>query len=99
RRHQELGRWARGAPRRARVVHHREEHHLQVPRVRKQIMEYREFGDTGWKVSQIAIGTMQIGGGWGDTNDEDGIATVRAALDAGINFIDTADMYGFGKSE
>lgn len=62
-------------------------------------MEYREFGDTGWKVSQIALGTMQIGGGWGDTTDEDGIATVRAALDAGINFIDTADMYGFGKSE
>lgn len=62
-------------------------------------MEYRDFGDTGWKVSKLMIGTMQIGGGWGDTNDEDGIATVRAALDAGINFIDTADMYGFGKSE
>jgi aryl-alcohol dehydrogenase-like predicted oxidoreductase len=62
-------------------------------------MEYRDFGDTGWKVSALMLGTMQFGGEWGEQNDDDSVATVRAALDAGINFIDTADMYGFGKAE
>jgi len=62
-------------------------------------MQYKEFGDTGWKVSTLMLGTMQFGGEWGAQNEEDSLATVNAALDAGINFIDTADMYGFGKVE
>jgi Predicted oxidoreductases (related to aryl-alcohol dehydrogenases) len=62
-------------------------------------MQYREFGDTGWKVSALMLGTMQFGGEWGAQDERDSIATVHAALDAGINFIDTADMYGFGKAE
>lgn len=62
-------------------------------------MEYREFGRTGWKVSSLMMGTMQFGGDWGDQDDRDSLATMHAALDAGINFFDTADMYGFGKAE
>ncbi|WP_404287473.1 aldo/keto reductase [Glutamicibacter arilaitensis] len=62
-------------------------------------MEYREFGRTGWKVSSLMMGTMQFGGDWGDQDDRDSINTMHAALDSGINFFDTADMYGFGKAE
>lgn len=62
-------------------------------------MEYREFGRTGWKVSSLMLGTMQFGGDWGDQDDNDSVATMHAALDAGINFFDTADMYGLGKVE
>ncbi len=62
-------------------------------------MEYRTFGRTGWNVSQLMLGTMQFGGDWGDQDDADSVATIHAALEAGINFIDTADMYGFGKAE
>ncbi|UNK46068.1 aldo/keto reductase [Arthrobacter sulfonylureivorans] len=62
-------------------------------------MEYREFGRTGWKVSTLMMGTMQFGGDWGDQEDADSVATLHAALDAGINFFDTADLYGFGHAE
>lgn len=62
-------------------------------------MEYRDFGETGWKVSALMLGTMQFGGEWGTQGEEDSLATLMAALDAGINFIDTADLYGFGKVE
>lgn len=62
-------------------------------------MQYRDFGDTGWKVSALMLGTMQFGGEWGVQDEADSVATVRAALDAGINFIDTADLYGFGTVE
>lgn len=62
-------------------------------------MEYREFGRTGWKVSSLMMGTMQFGGDWGDQDDQASINTMHAALDAGINFFDTADMYGFGSAE
>jgi len=62
-------------------------------------MEYREFGRTGWKVSSLMMGTMQFGGDWGDQDDKDSVRTLHAALDNGINFFDTADMYGFGHAE
>ncbi|TVQ21392.1 MAG: aldo/keto reductase [Spirochaetaceae bacterium] len=62
-------------------------------------MEYREFGRTGWKVSEIGFGAWAIGGSWGDVPENDAIAALNAALDGGVNFIDTADVYGDGRSE
>ena len=64
-------------------------------------MRYRELGRTGKQVSVIAMGCWSFSGGatWGDQEDRDSIAAVHAALDAGINFFDTAEGYGRGKSE
>ncbi len=63
-------------------------------------MKKRVFGKTGWKVSEISLGTWQLGGRWGSPFDEqEARETVRAAIDRGINFIDTADVYSDGKSE
>src|SRR5690349_23672373 len=64
-------------------------------------MEYRKLGKTGIDVSVIALGCWPFAGGeyWGETDDAVSIATVHAALDAGINFFDTAEGYEEGKSE
>jgi aryl-alcohol dehydrogenase-like predicted oxidoreductase len=62
-------------------------------------MEYRELGRTGWKVSTISFGTWAIGGTWGDVDDKESLAALRHALDLGVNFFDTADVYGDGRSE
>ncbi|MCU4800003.1 aldo/keto reductase [Halobacteria archaeon HArc-gm2] len=62
-------------------------------------MQRRELGTTGWNVTEVGLGTWNIGGSWGDVSDEDGRDVVRTALDAGIDFIDTADVYGDGRSE
>jgi len=62
-------------------------------------MQYRELGRTGWKVSAISFGAWAIGGSWGDVDDAQSLAALRAAIDAGVNFIDTADVYGDGRSE
>jgi aryl-alcohol dehydrogenase-like predicted oxidoreductase len=62
-------------------------------------MKYRELGRTGWKVSEISFGTWAIGGAWGDVSDKDSLAALHAALDGGVNFFDTADVYGDGRSE
>ena len=62
-------------------------------------MKYRLLGRTGWNVSEISFGAWAIGGSWGKQNDEESIATLHRALDLGINFIDTADVYGDGRSE
>jgi aryl-alcohol dehydrogenase-like predicted oxidoreductase len=62
-------------------------------------VNYRALGRTGWKVSEISFGAWAIGGAWGTVHDEDSLDALRAALDAGINFIDTADVYGDGRSE
>jgi aryl-alcohol dehydrogenase-like predicted oxidoreductase len=62
-------------------------------------MKYRTLGRTGWKVSEISFGAWAIGGAWGSVSDEDAIAALHAALDHGMNFIDTADVYGDGRSE
>jgi aryl-alcohol dehydrogenase-like predicted oxidoreductase len=59
----------------------------------------RPLGTTGWDVTEVGFGTWNIGGGWGDVSDEEGRAAVRAALDEGVNFLDTADVYGDGRSE
>jgi aryl-alcohol dehydrogenase-like predicted oxidoreductase len=62
-------------------------------------MHYRAFGRTGWKVSEISFGAWAIGGAWGQVSDEDSMAALHQAVDAGVNFIDTADVYGNGRSE
>ncbi len=62
-------------------------------------MNYRELGRTGWKISEISFGAWAIGGAWGAVDDKDSLAALHAALDAGVNFFDTADVYGDGRSE
>jgi aryl-alcohol dehydrogenase-like predicted oxidoreductase len=62
-------------------------------------MKYRELGRTGWKVSEISFGAWAIGGTWGDVDDKVSLAALHAALDDGVNFFDTADVYGDGRSE
>jgi aryl-alcohol dehydrogenase-like predicted oxidoreductase len=62
-------------------------------------MEYRELGRTGWRLSTVSFGAWAIGGTWGPVRDEDSMAALRKALDAGVNFFDTADVYGDGRSE
>lgn len=62
-------------------------------------MQYRELGRTDWKVSTISFGAWAIGGTWGDVRDEESLAALHRALDLGVNFFDTADVYGDGRSE
>jgi aryl-alcohol dehydrogenase-like predicted oxidoreductase len=62
-------------------------------------MKYRELGRTGWKVSEISFGAWAIGGTWGPVEDKESLAALHAALDGGVNFFDTADVYGDGRSE
>lgn len=62
-------------------------------------MKNRALGSTGYKVSEISLGTWQIGGDWGDVSREQGKNAVRSALENGVNFLDTADVYGDGISE
>ncbi len=62
-------------------------------------MEYRELGRTGWKVSSISFGAWAIGGSWGAVDDAASLAALHRAIDLGVNFIDTADVYGDGRSE
>ncbi|WP_421591005.1 aldo/keto reductase [Shinella sp. M27] len=62
-------------------------------------MRHRKFGRTGFTTTDIGFGAWQIGGAWGDVSEADGHAALNAALDAGMSFIDTADVYGDGRSE
>ncbi len=63
-------------------------------------MNYRSFGKTGWQVSEIGFGAWAIGGdAWGKTDDTEAVAALNRAIDLGVNFIDTADVYGDGHSE
>src|SRR6187431_581625 len=62
-------------------------------------MQHRPFGRTGWQVNPIGFGAWAIGGSWGEVSDQDAEAALNAALDRGVNFIDTADVYGGGRSE
>jgi aryl-alcohol dehydrogenase-like predicted oxidoreductase len=57
------------------------------------------LGRTGWKVSEISFGAWAIGGAWGTVEDDVSLAALRKALDLGVNFVDTADVYGDGRSE
>lgn len=71
-------------------------------------MQYRDLGKTGIRVSTIGFGAWAIGGaseasgtplGWGRTSDDESLAAIRRARDLGVNFFDTSDSYGFGRSE
>jgi aryl-alcohol dehydrogenase-like predicted oxidoreductase len=62
-------------------------------------MRYRAFGKTGWNVSEVSFGGWQLGGEWGDVDDEASIRTLHHAFEAGVNFVDTAELYGLGHSE
>ncbi len=62
-------------------------------------MDRRTLGKTGFSVTEVGLGTWEIGGDWGDVSKTEGKEAVRAALDAGIDFLDTADVYGDGRSE
>lgn len=62
-------------------------------------MQYRTFGRTGWQVSEIAFGAWQLGGDWGPVDDEASIDTLLYAFQHGVNFVDTARLYGNGHSE
>ena len=62
-------------------------------------MQFRTFGRTGWQVSEIAFGGWQLGGDWGPVDDTDSIRTLHRAYEQGINFVDTAELYGAGHSE
>jgi aryl-alcohol dehydrogenase-like predicted oxidoreductase len=62
-------------------------------------MEYRRLGTTDMSVSAISFGAWAIGGAWGTVDDSSSMRALHAAVDAGVNFIDTADVYGNGRSE
>jgi aryl-alcohol dehydrogenase-like predicted oxidoreductase len=62
-------------------------------------MNYRELGNTGIKISEVSFGTWAIGGSWGKTNDVEALRSLEYAIDQGVNFFDTADVYGDGHSE
>jgi aryl-alcohol dehydrogenase-like predicted oxidoreductase len=62
-------------------------------------INHRRFSRTGWDVAEIGFGAWAIGGSWGDVSDADARQALHAALDAGVTFIDTADVYGDGRSE
>lgn len=64
------------------------------------LMEYRELGRTGWRISAVSFGAWAIGGNeWGRTDDAESLRALHRAVDLGVNFIDTADVYGDGNSE
>ncbi|MBT2657143.1 aldo/keto reductase [Bacillus sp. ISL-18] len=62
-------------------------------------MNYRELGNTGIKISEVSFGTWAIGGAWGKTSDEEALRSLDYAISQGVNFFDTADVYGDGHSE
>ncbi|MGO7685003.1 aldo/keto reductase [Rhizobium ruizarguesonis] len=62
-------------------------------------MKHHAFGRIAFTVTNVGFGAWQIGGSWGDISEADGRAALNAALDAGMTFIDTADVYGDGRSE
>ena len=62
-------------------------------------MQKREFGSTAWSVGEIGLGAWQLGGDWGHVSDEQALAILNSAVDNRVNFFDTADVYGAGRSE
>lgn len=62
-------------------------------------MNYRELGNTGLKISEVSFGTWAIGGAWGKTSDAEALKSLEYAMEQGVNFFDTADVYGDGHSE
>ncbi len=62
-------------------------------------MKYRELGRTGWEISAVSFGSWAIGGAWGSVDDSESLAALKRAVEIGVNFFDTADVYGDGRSE
>lgn len=62
-------------------------------------MNYRKLGNTGLSISEVSFGTWAIGGDWGTSRDEDGLKGLALAIEQGVNFFDTADVYGSGHAE
>jgi aryl-alcohol dehydrogenase-like predicted oxidoreductase len=62
-------------------------------------MNHRPLGRTGWNVSSVSFGAWAVGGTWGRVEDDESMAALHRALDRGVNFFDTADVYGDGRSE
>jgi len=62
-------------------------------------LNYRSLGETGMRVSEISLGTWAFGGDWGTVGEDDAYAALGRAIDLGVNFLDTADVYGDGRSE
>jgi aryl-alcohol dehydrogenase-like predicted oxidoreductase len=62
-------------------------------------LEYRDLGRTGMRVSEISLGTWAFGDGWGTVGEDDALGALNRAVDLGVNFLDTADVYGDGRSE
>src|SRR2546427_3074738 len=62
-------------------------------------MNYRELGRTGWRVSTVSFGAWAIGGAWGSVDDRESLAALHRAVELGVNFFATADVYGDGRSE
>ncbi len=64
-------------------------------------MKTRKIGTTDIEASVVALGTWAVGGGtwWGDSDDQQSVKAIHAAIDAGVNLIDTAPVYGWGRSE
>lgn len=62
-------------------------------------MNYRKLGDTGLSISEVSFGTWGIGGDWGGSSDSDALKGLETAIDNGVNFFDTADVYGSGHAE
>lgn len=62
-------------------------------------MKYRVFGKPNWKVSEVALGTWALGAGWGYVSESDALGVLQKAVEEGVNFFDTADVYGDGRSE
>jgi aryl-alcohol dehydrogenase-like predicted oxidoreductase len=62
-------------------------------------MKYRELGRTGWNISTVSFGAWAIGGTWGPVDDAESLAALHRAVELGVNFFDTADVYGDGRSE
>ena len=62
-------------------------------------MQYRDLGNTGFKVSALSFGAWAIGGTWGPVDEKESLSALHAAIEKGVNFFDTADVYGDGISE
>ena len=62
-------------------------------------MNYRELGSTGWRVSSVSFGAWAIGSAWGEVDPDESLRALHEAVDLGVNFFDTADVYGDGHSE
>ena len=62
-------------------------------------MKYRKFGSLDWNVSEIGLGCWQIGADWGEVSEDKAKEVLKSSFENGVNFFDTADVYGMGRSE